>query len=192
MSEPRLKAGLWVSAALRMADMAGRPGAVLHKGDPDAGGVLAVLRGREGLCVLSQMRTAEGMLAWMRATGAAPVDQDAVSSSISLCPSPEMTKCTVSWWCRCMSELRPGGMVCRNISKVVVGSRPAIDSADGLCTSPEGSASSSAACTTTGRASTGRTVSESPLRNSARVKSGPDCAIRSSPFVRRRPSRRSR
>src|SRR5208337_3158316 len=60
MSEPRLKAGLWVSMALRRADQAGRPGAVLRKGDPDAGGVLAVLRGREGLCVLSQMRTADG------------------------------------------------------------------------------------------------------------------------------------
>jgi len=83
MSEPRVKAGLWVGAALRMADLAGRPGAVLHKGDPDAGGVLAVLRGREGLCVLSQMRTAEGALAWMRATGAAPVDQGVVDAYVA-------------------------------------------------------------------------------------------------------------
>ena len=75
MSEPRVKAGLWVSMALRVADRAGLPAVVLQKGDPDAGGVLAVLRGRNGLCVLSQMRTAEGALAWMRATGAAPVDQ---------------------------------------------------------------------------------------------------------------------
>ena len=44
MTEPRVKVGLWVSAALRMADRAGRPGAVLRKGDADAGGVLAVLR----------------------------------------------------------------------------------------------------------------------------------------------------
>jgi hypothetical protein len=82
MSEPRVKAALWVSMALRMADIAGRPGAVLHKGDPDAGGVLAVLRGRAGLCVLSQMRTAEGALAWMRATGAAPVDQAVVDAYV--------------------------------------------------------------------------------------------------------------
>jgi hypothetical protein len=83
MSEPRLKAGLWVKMALRMADLAGRPGAVLRKGDADAGGVLAVLRGREGLCVLSQMRTNEGALAWMRATGPAAVDQDAVDAYVA-------------------------------------------------------------------------------------------------------------
>jgi hypothetical protein len=83
MSEPRVKAGLWVSMALRMADLAGRPGAVLRRGDPDAGGVLAVLRGREGLCVLSQMRTAEGALAWMRGTGPAPVDQAAADAYVA-------------------------------------------------------------------------------------------------------------
>ena len=81
--EPRLKAGLWVKAALRMADRDGRPGAVLRKGDADAGGVLAVLRGREGLVVLSQVRSAEGALAWMRATGAAPVDQAAVDAYVA-------------------------------------------------------------------------------------------------------------
>ena len=75
MAEPRLKAGLWVKMALRMGDLDGRPGAVLRKGDPDSGGVLVVLRGRDGLSVLSQMRIADGTLAWMRATGAAPVDQ---------------------------------------------------------------------------------------------------------------------
>ena len=48
MLEPRIKAGLWIKMALRMADLAGRSGAVLRKGDPDAGGILVVLRGREG------------------------------------------------------------------------------------------------------------------------------------------------
>lgn len=74
MSEPRVKAGIWVAMALRLADRAGRPGAVLRRGDADAGGVLAVLRGREGLCVLSQARGADGTAGWMRGTGAAPVD----------------------------------------------------------------------------------------------------------------------
>ena len=83
MAEPRIKAGLWVKMALRMGDADGRPGAVLRKGDPDSGGVLVVLRGREGLCVLSQMRSADGALAWMRATGAAPVDQDAADAYIA-------------------------------------------------------------------------------------------------------------
>lgn len=74
MSEPRVKAGLWVKMALRMADLAGRSGAVLRKGDADAGGILVVLRGREGLIVLSQIRAADGTQAWLRATGATPVD----------------------------------------------------------------------------------------------------------------------
>ncbi|MBO0711423.1 MAG: DUF1491 family protein, partial [Acetobacteraceae bacterium] len=36
-AQPRVKAGLWVSMALRLADQAGRPGVVLRRGDPDAG-----------------------------------------------------------------------------------------------------------------------------------------------------------
>ncbi len=83
MAEPRLKAGIWVKMALRLADRDGRPGAVLRRGDADSGGVLAVLRGRDGLMVLSQMRTAEGELAWMRATGADPVDQAAVDTYVA-------------------------------------------------------------------------------------------------------------
>ena len=40
MSEPRIKAGIWVSAALRLGGVDGKPGMVIRKGDPDAGGVL--------------------------------------------------------------------------------------------------------------------------------------------------------
>src|SRR6185312_264329 len=83
MAEPRLKAGLWIKMALRMGDADGRPGAVLRKGDPDSGGVLLVLRGREGFSVLSQVRAADGALAWMRATGAALVDQAAVDAYVA-------------------------------------------------------------------------------------------------------------
>ena len=82
MAEPRLKAGLWVKAALRMADRDGRAGVVLRKGDADSGGVLVVLRGREGLVVLSQVRASDGALAWMRGTGAAAVDQAAVDAYV--------------------------------------------------------------------------------------------------------------
>jgi hypothetical protein len=81
--EARGKAGLWVQAALRLGMEAGRTGVVLRKGDPDSGGVLVVLRGREGLAVLSQMRTAEGELAWMRATGPAPVDEAAADAYVA-------------------------------------------------------------------------------------------------------------
>ncbi|MGE0417657.1 MAG: DUF1491 family protein [Acetobacteraceae bacterium] len=82
MAEARIKAGLWVSIALRLGDQDGRPGVVLRKGDADAGGVLVVLRGREGLMVLSQMRSADGSLGWMRATGAGPVDQKTVDEYV--------------------------------------------------------------------------------------------------------------
>ncbi len=81
--EPRVKAGLWVSIALRLGDRDGRPGMVLRKGDPDAGGVLVVLHGREGMSVLSQVRGPSGGLAWMRATGPGPVDQEAVDAYVA-------------------------------------------------------------------------------------------------------------
>ncbi|MCC6718162.1 MAG: DUF1491 family protein [Acetobacteraceae bacterium] len=83
MPEPRVKAGIWVSMALRMGNASGRYGAVLRKGDADAGGVLVVLRGRDGVSVLSQMRTAAGEAAWMRATGAAAVDQATADAYIA-------------------------------------------------------------------------------------------------------------
>jgi hypothetical protein len=75
MSEPRVKAGIWVQMALRMGAQDGRYGTVIRKGDPDAGGILVVLHGRAGLSVLSQIRAANGEPAWLRATGADPVDQ---------------------------------------------------------------------------------------------------------------------
>ncbi len=83
MAEPRLKTEIWVHATLRLADAAGRPGAMLRRGDGDAGGVLVVLRGTAGLCVLSQVRTAEGNPAWLRATGPEPVDQASVDAYLS-------------------------------------------------------------------------------------------------------------
>jgi hypothetical protein len=83
MAEPRLKAGLWVRMALRLADRDGRAGVVVRKGDADSGGLLVVLRGRDGLVVLSQVRAGDGALAWMRGTGAVPVDQAAADAYIA-------------------------------------------------------------------------------------------------------------
>jgi hypothetical protein len=82
MAEPRVKSGLWVGATLRIGDSAGRPGMVLRRGDADAGGVLVVLRGREGLVVLNQVRSGEGEPAWLRGTGGAPVDQAAADAYV--------------------------------------------------------------------------------------------------------------
>ncbi len=83
MDEPRIKAKLWVQMALRMGDVDGRPGAVLRRGDPDAGGVLVVLRGRSGLSVLSQVRAGGGDVAWMQGTGAGAVDQAAADAYVA-------------------------------------------------------------------------------------------------------------
>lgn len=74
MTEPRVKAGIWVSMALRLGHADGRFGTVIRKGDPDAGGVLVVLRNDKAVSVLSQVRSGDGELAWMRATGPGPVD----------------------------------------------------------------------------------------------------------------------
>jgi hypothetical protein len=83
MAEPRVKTGIWVGMALRMGNAGGCYGVVLRKGDADAGGVLVVLRGRQGLAVLTQVRTAEGTPAWMLGTGAAPVDQAAADAYVA-------------------------------------------------------------------------------------------------------------
>jgi hypothetical protein len=82
MSEPRIKAGIWVSAALRLGGVEGKPGMVIRKGDPDAGGVLVVLRGRTGNIVLTQFRDVQGELAWMRGTGPAPVSEEATDAFV--------------------------------------------------------------------------------------------------------------
>lgn len=83
MTEPRIKAGVWVSMALRMGNSSGRFAAVIRKGDPDAGGVLVVLRNDKAVSVLSQIRSAEGRLAWMRATGPEPVDDATADAYIA-------------------------------------------------------------------------------------------------------------
>jgi hypothetical protein len=80
---PRVKASLTVSIALRMGDMNGKPGMVLRKGDPDAGGILVALHGRAGITVLSRMTDPDGGQTWIRATGAAPVDQETADAYIA-------------------------------------------------------------------------------------------------------------
>lgn len=82
MAEARLKAGLWVKAALRLGDVDGRPGAVLRRGDPDSGSVLVVVRSPAGVSVLSPVRTGEGEAAWMRATGEGPVTDDVADAYV--------------------------------------------------------------------------------------------------------------
>ena len=73
MAEARLKAELLVRAHLRLCDQAMLPAVVRRKGDADAGTILIKLDRLDGTCVVfSQVRTVEGKLAWMRATGEDP------------------------------------------------------------------------------------------------------------------------
>lgn len=83
MSEPRVKAKLWVQMALRLGASAGRMGVVVRSGDVDAGGILVLLRGREGTVILSQVRSGAGEAAWMRGTGPAPVDEAAADAYVA-------------------------------------------------------------------------------------------------------------
>lgn len=83
MGEPRIKTGIWVAAAIRLGNSQGKLGVVVRKGDEDAGGVLVILRGREGNVVLSQFREMDGRLGWMRATGATPVDETATDEYVA-------------------------------------------------------------------------------------------------------------
>jgi hypothetical protein len=74
MTEPRLKAGIWVKALIRRCDLAAIGVAVLSRGDPDAGAILLKLSPREGGCtVLAQARQPDGRAVWMCATGLTPV-----------------------------------------------------------------------------------------------------------------------
>jgi GMP synthase (glutamine-hydrolysing) len=76
MSEARLKAKLWVQAAIRTCGAQGMTAIVARKGDEDAGAVLIKqnLMGG-GFRVLTQIRTAEGLPAWLRGTGPDPVEE---------------------------------------------------------------------------------------------------------------------
>ena len=83
MGDVRIKAGIWVAASLRLGTLDNKPGVVVRKGDPDAGGVLVKLYGRSGSIVLSQFRDVAGELAWMRATGAEPVSEQVADDYIA-------------------------------------------------------------------------------------------------------------
>ena len=75
MAEAALKAEIWVKAQIRLCDIQSVPCFVVRKGDPDAGSILLKLnRLGAGVEVFSQVRTADGIRAWMRATGSGLVD----------------------------------------------------------------------------------------------------------------------
>ncbi len=84
MAEARLKAKLWITATVRACQAQGMTATVVRKGDEDAGAVLIKqnLRGG-GFRVLTQVRTAEGNLAWLRGTGPDAVTEQQADAYIA-------------------------------------------------------------------------------------------------------------
>jgi hypothetical protein len=82
--EPRLKTKVQVMAAVRLCSLHAIPIVIARRGDEDAGTILIKLNQLErGFTVLTQTRTALGDLAWLRATGEAPVDEKAADAYIT-------------------------------------------------------------------------------------------------------------
>jgi hypothetical protein len=84
VSEPKLKAKLFVHAAIRRCSMEAIPVVVARKGDEDAGTIVVkVVRSRDQVEIYTQARTAEGRLGWLKATGAEPVGEDKAEAYIA-------------------------------------------------------------------------------------------------------------
>lgn len=75
MSEPKLKAKLYIHAAIRRCGIEAIPVMVVRKGDEDAGTILVkVNRGNGTAEVYTQARDGSGRLGWLKSTGPDPVD----------------------------------------------------------------------------------------------------------------------
>lgn len=84
MSEPKLKARLFIHAAIRRCAVEGITATVVHKGDEDSGSiVIKLVQGRDACVVFTQVRDGEGRLGWMRATGPDPVPEDRADAYIA-------------------------------------------------------------------------------------------------------------
>lgn len=83
VAEPKLKARLFVQAAIRRCDAECIPAVVARKGDEDAGTILVKLVMPAGSVVFTQVRDSQGRLAWMRATGSDPVPDERAEAYIA-------------------------------------------------------------------------------------------------------------
>jgi hypothetical protein len=84
MTESRLKAQLWIQAAVRTCMAQGISATVARRGDEDAGAILIKQNlGNGDFRVLSQIRTMDGSPAWLQATGADPVEESKADAYIA-------------------------------------------------------------------------------------------------------------
>jgi hypothetical protein len=73
---PRLKAGIFVRAVIRRAEVAGAQAYVVRKGSEEAGAVFLKIAKLDGTSiVLSQARRGEGDLVWLKPLGDAATDE---------------------------------------------------------------------------------------------------------------------
>ncbi len=78
MTVPRLKAGIFVRALVRRAEVAGAQAFVVRKGAEEAGAILLKLNPLDGTCtVLSQARRGDGELVWVKPLGGPTVEDKA-------------------------------------------------------------------------------------------------------------------
>jgi hypothetical protein len=67
---PRLKAGIFIRATIRRAEVAGAAAYVVRKGAEEAGAILLKISRLDGTCtVLTQARRGEGELVWVKPLG---------------------------------------------------------------------------------------------------------------------------
>ena len=70
MTAPRLKAGIFVRALVRRAEVQGASAYVARKGNEEAGAVIIQVSRPDGTClVLNQARAGDGDLVWSRPLG---------------------------------------------------------------------------------------------------------------------------
>ncbi|MBV9418488.1 MAG: DUF1491 family protein [Alphaproteobacteria bacterium] len=70
MSTPRLKAGLFVRATIRRAEVAGAQAYVVRKGAEESGAIFLKIARLDGKCtVLDQARRGDGELVWVKPLG---------------------------------------------------------------------------------------------------------------------------
>lgn len=84
MSEPKLKAKLFVHAAIRRCGVHAIAATVARKGDEDSGTILVrVYRSRDACDLYSQVRDGAGRLGWMKVNPDQPMTEERTETYIA-------------------------------------------------------------------------------------------------------------